>query len=103
MIILNTTFHIHVSISDEFLRWVRESYFPSALASGLLTDPVLARLLIQVQEDAEGYAVQLRAASTEDAARWHDGEGDRLRRELTTRFGQRLVFFTTYMEELPVS
>lgn len=102
MTILNTTFHIHVSISDEFLRWVRETYFPSALKSGLLTDPVLARLLIQVQEDAEGYAVQLKATSSEDAAKWHDGEGDRLRRELTARFGQRLVFFTTYMEELPV-
>lgn len=102
MTILNTTFHVHISIADDFLHWVREVYFPAAINSGLLSEPVLARILIQVQEDAEGYAVQLKAADVDTAARWHDSEGDRLRRELTARFGERLVFFTTYMEELTV-
>ena len=102
MTILNTTFHVHISIAEEFCRWVRDTYFPAALASGLLSDPIFARLLLQVQEDAEGYAVQLHATDPETAARWHDNEGDRLRRELTARFGQRLVFFTTYMEKLPL-
>lgn len=101
-IILNTTFHLDSALTEEFLGWVRSRYLPSALASGLLHTPSISRLMVQVAEGADGFAVQLKADSSTAASEWHDGEGDRLRRELSSNFGDRMVFFTTLMEELPV-
>ncbi|WP_354665752.1 DUF4286 family protein, partial [uncultured Duncaniella sp.] len=53
-----------------------------------------------VQEDCVSYAVSLEAATAEDAVEWHDNIGARLRAILHQRFGEGVVFFTTYMENL---
>lgn len=100
MIIFNTTFHVHLSVKDEFIAWVRKEYFPAALKNEAITEPTFAKLLIEVQEDAVSYAVQLKATSLEAAVAWHDNEGEQLRSGLMKRFGERVVFFTTYMESV---
>ncbi len=100
MIILNTTFHVHSSVEDKFLRWVRVNYIPQALSSGMLYSPSLARILIDVEPESASFALQFSAGSIEDASRWHDGNGDVLRRKLSRVFGDRIVYFTTYMEKL---
>ena len=102
MLILNTSFHVHTSLDDQFKAWVRRDYIPSATTSGLLSSPRFAALLIEVQEDCVSYAVSFEAETAENAVRWHDGEGAALRGELQRRFGEGVVFFTTYMEELPL-
>lgn len=102
MLILNTSFHVHQSLDSEFQKWVRKSYIPSAVNSGLLRAPRFAALLIEVQEECISYAVSFEAETAEDAVKWHDGEGAVLRGELHGRFGEGVVFFTTYMEELPL-
>lgn len=102
MIILNTSFHVHVSLDEPFKAWVRNVYIPEALASGRLSSPRFASLLIEVQEDCVSYAVSFEAETPEAAAEWHDNAGAELRGMLHKRFGQGVVFFTTYMENLPL-
>ncbi|MCM1356635.1 MAG: DUF4286 family protein [Staphylococcus sp.] len=102
MIILNTSFHVHVSLDEKFKSWVREVYIPSAMSSQLLASPRFAAILIEVQEDCVSYAVSFEAATAEDAVSWHDGEGAELRDGLRKMFGEGVVFFTTYMESLPL-
>lgn len=102
MLILNTSFHVHINLDEKFKAWVRQDYIPSAMASGRLSAPRFAALLIEVQEDCVSYAVSFEAATAEDAVAWHDNEGATLRGNLQRRFGEGVVFFTTYMEELPL-
>ena len=54
------------------------------------------------QEGMAGYAVQLSATSREVAANWHDGPAAALRSQLSSRFGQKVLFFTTYMETIDI-
>lgn len=100
MIILNTTFHVHSSVEDKFLRWVRVNYIPQALSSGVLHSPSLARILIDVEPESVSFALQFSAENIDDASRWHDRDGEILRRRLSGVFGDRIVYFTTYMENL---
>ncbi len=102
MIILNTSFHVHVSLDSRFRQWVKAEYIKSALESGLLTSPRFASIMIEVQEDCVSYAVSFEAETVEKAVEWHDGEGAAIRGELHKKFGEGVVFFTTYMEELPI-
>ncbi|MCH5245202.1 MAG: DUF4286 family protein [Muribaculaceae bacterium] len=102
MFIVNTTFHVENSLLDEFLIWVKDIYIPEAVASGLLNSPVLNRILVEVDPAATGYAVQFCADTIEHASLWHDEQGAELRGQLMRRWPQQIVFFTTYMEIIPL-
>ena len=60
----------------------------------------VAKVLTQVEPDTVSIAVQLEATSIEEASRWHDNTAALLRDDLHARWGDRLMFFTTYMEVL---
>ncbi|MDE6066088.1 MAG: DUF4286 family protein [Duncaniella sp.] len=100
MIILNTTFYVHESIDGEFRRWIECEYFPSASAHGGLEQPVMAKILMEPQEGMNGYAVQCLAPDIAKAQSWHDSHAAELRGALSAKFGQKVLFFTTYMERI---
>ncbi len=100
MTLLNTTFVIHAPLEAEFLQWVRETYLPSAMATGIFGAPTVARVLTRIEPETESIAVQLPATDADDAQRWHDETASLLRDDLQARWGDRMMFFTTYMEVL---
>lgn len=101
MIILNTTFHVHLSVVDSFMEWVKVTYFPNALCYDGFSNPEFARILIEVQEGYASFAVQLSVTDVDTAVNWHDGEAAELRDMLWKKYGDKVLFFTTYMESLP--
>lgn len=103
MIIINTSFHVHVSLVDDFKTWVKDIYIPEALASGMVSTPRFMTLLIEVQEDCVSFAVSFEADTIEYATRWHDSDGAKLRDQLRQKFGDGVLNFSTYMDELPLN
>ncbi len=98
MILLNTTFLVHKSIEQPFIDWVHETYIPSAEKSGIFTDPILSRVLIETDPEATSYALQMRAQSHSDADRWHNNEACLLKDAQARIWGERMLHFTTFME-----
>lgn len=100
---LNTTFYVHSSVQTDFLEWVRGTYIPAALDSGLFRSPQLMLVEHQVEPDALTYAVQFMTHDTASARLWHDeGNGASLRRDAMERYPQKLLFFSSFMEVLPL-
>ncbi len=99
-LLLNTTFVIHTSIETDFLQWVRTVYIPSAKASGIFGQPTIARVLTRLEPDTESIAVQMPATDKEGAERWHDETAALLKDDLTARWPNLALHFTTYMELL---
>lgn len=98
MILLNTTFHVHTSVNDAFIKWVKDTYIPKALESGHFSQPIFTRIMMQVDPEAVSYAVQLQSSSHSDAESWHDTEAAQLKEELARLWGERVLHFSTYME-----
>ena len=100
MIVINTTFHLPCPLRHEFIKWLKEHYVPKALESGTVTGPSILRVLGGSAEDPEGMniACQLKAATLHEAHRWHDTEGAEIRRDMHERWGQKVLFFSTYLE-----
>lgn len=98
MIILNTTFVVHAPLEGDFLKWVSEVYLRSAKDCGVFGTPTVARVLTRIEPDTESIAVQLPASSQQEAARWHDETAALLRDDLHARWGDHMMFFTTFME-----
>lgn len=96
--ILNTSFHMEASITDEFLEWVKNDYIKQALTCSYFTNPVVARILTETEPGVVGYAVHLETDNLKSATCWHDREASDLKAVLSRRFGQRIVFFSTFME-----
>lgn len=99
MIILNTTFYVHESIGEQFRQWIEQEYIPSALNESL-SEPVVARLLMEPQEGMSGYAIQFVSETIAQAQKWHDDKAATLRGLLSGKYGEKILFFTTYMERL---
>ncbi len=102
MIIFNTTFHVNEPIVGSFKSWVRDIYIPKALETDGISAPEFAKILIEVQEGYASFAVQFKAESLDAAVKWHDGDAAVLRHELSLKFGDKVLFFTTYMESLEI-
>lgn len=103
MIVFNTTFHVGEAHCQEFLAWLREEYVPRATAHGVLTHPRLHRIMVHRCADADGcvsYALQLEVASLGQLQRWNLAVGKDLMARMASRFGSRVVAFSTMMEKL---
>lgn len=98
MIILNTSFHLLARHEPEFVEWAENHYMAAAKASGLFDESLLIKILTEVDPQLKAYSVQLKGKSLEDATRWHDDIAARLRSELTSRYGEDILYFSTYME-----
>lgn len=100
MIILNTSFHLLASHETEFVDWAKNTYIPAAKKSGLFGEIALIKILTEVDPAAKAYAIQLKSESMAEASRWHDDTASLLKDDLTARWGEEVVYFTTYMEQL---
>lgn len=100
MLLLNTTFYVESSLADDFSNWICNTYIPAAMASGCVIAPIFSKLMIEVEEGMEGFAMQFQAESSQKASEWQDGEGDRLRGEYAMLHPGKVLSFSTYMEIL---
>lgn len=102
MFVLNTTFVTHESINADFLKWVREVYIPTARQSGIFGEPTVARVLARMEPDTESIAVQMTAENLAEAEDWLGGAATELYNNLHARWGERLMFFSTFMQHIPM-
>lgn len=100
MIVYNTTFNIENDILTECVEYLKKSYIPCALASGFLRTPFLRRILQDETEEATSYSVQFHVKNLETLEYWMQSEGRALQQELITRFGTKIVGFSTLLEEI---
>lgn len=98
MHIINTTFHVHKTVRSAFLSWLRTVYVEAATATGFLTNPSLTRVIGHDDPEGSNYALQLCCPSLREAVRWHDDTAVLLRDDMKARFGEQVLFFTTYLE-----
>lgn len=99
--LMNTTFVVHSLLTEKFIIWARDVYLAAASESGIFGTPLMMRVHQQVDPQADSIAVQLPAASLDDAERWHDETAAMLKDDLRARWGEGVLFFTTYMTVIP--
>lgn len=82
----------------EFVEWAEEYYIPAAKESGLFDETLLIKILTEIDPRLRAYSVQLRGKSLDDATRWHRDTAARFHDKLTARYGEDIVYFSTFME-----
>ena len=96
MILFNTTFVYDKNLRDQLCEWVRETWIPEALRSGMEM-PLCAHVPV-AQDEALSMAEQGRFDVNADAEAWHGSRGAELLDALYGKFGERVLAFSTLME-----
>ncbi len=101
MIIYNTTFHIENSVLEECIEFLIQDYIPNATNSGFLSHPRLSRIIPHEKDDlGESFSLQFHVKNAETLNYWLEKDGAAIQKRLIKKFNQRVVGFTTIMEEI---
>ncbi len=103
MILLNTTFACDPALEAEVIGWIKDTYLPRAIVSGLFADPLLCKVHPMPDADASSIAVQMRCGSVADANTWLHGEGARITADFAAGRHERIMAFATLMDILDVA
>lgn len=100
MIIHNTTFAVEQHIFDDFHKWLETVYIKAAMATGIFTSHRIARVLTDEHPEIVSIACELRAESLSECVRWHDETAVLLHANMNELWGEKAMFFTTYLKEI---
>lgn len=100
MIVYNTTFNAEETIAEEFINWLKKEYVPRAVETGKLIEPKLSSVLSPDKESGRNYSLQFRIGSVDELDDWYKVCGYGLIQSLTDRFGNKVVGFSTLLEEM---
>ena len=98
MLIVNTTYHIAESVEEEWKEWVRIEYIPQVVAPGLLKNPRFQRLLVENEPGHQSYALQFEVKDLDTLDLWFQNHGSKMQKNLSDRFQEKVLGFTTLME-----
>ena len=101
MFIYNITFNVETLIEDEWLEWMKKDYILDVLRTKYFSEHRILRL-INEHPDTLGttYAVQFTTTNINDVQQYLANQGAVLQNELMTKFGQKVLSFTTLLEEV---
>ncbi|WP_258105383.1 DUF4286 family protein [Marinoscillum sp. MHG1-6] len=101
MIIYNVTANVEEDIAEEWLMWMREVHIPKTLETGCFHDHKVLRLMNE-RSDVPGitYAVQYFARDIRELTRFASQHEPGLQQDVFQKYGERVVFFKTLLEEL---
>ncbi len=100
MIIYNTTYQMPVADARNFVIWVNEVMVPRLEQTGYISGVRLARILSHKDDDSECFALQFQVESTARLHYWFVKQGQALGQELLKTFNNRVLSFSTIMEEV---
>ncbi|HNR54137.1 MAG TPA: DUF4286 family protein [Flavobacteriales bacterium] len=102
MIIYNVTLNVDTEVHQEWLTWMKEVHIPDVMATGLMLDCRLCRVLAE-DEGGVTFAVQYTCADMATYERYRAEHAPRLQAETQKHYGGRFAAFRTLLEVLHTS
>ena len=99
MIVFNTTFSIHESVTTRCLKYIQTEYIPNMLDDGFV-NPLLLKIHNESTDGYLNYAVQLYAPSLEFVQDWRMKMEREYIQDLRALFGEQALTFSTIMETI---
>ncbi len=100
MIVFNTTFVTNESTENELIDFLRGTYIPAIEEVKILHNPSLRRILLTEQQDAISLALHLEATDMDSLDEYLYRYAAGHSQLVVSRFGERVMGFSTIMEEI---
>lgn len=100
MIVYNTTYTVGNGDAKNFIIWINEVYIPRAKDDGRLKNARLLQILTHKDPDTECFSLQFELESTDQLQQWYAQSGKALVEEMLRMFGEKVVGFSTIMNDV---
>ena len=100
MIIYNITFHLENEVHDKALLYLKNDFISKAVGCGFMLEPRLAYIHRQHEETGSSYSLQFNAKNIETLNLWNSTTGKTLFDEINSLFGNKVIGFSTILEEI---
>ena len=100
MILYNETVGIDLNIEREWLAWMKATYIPKVMETGMFVEFKIYKVLISEDEGTASYSVQYFAKSMDEVERYLDVFAPVLIEELREKFKDHHAAFRTLLEEM---
>ena len=99
MIVFNTTFSIHESVTDRCLKYIQTQYIPNMIDDGF-ANPLLLKIHSESTDGYRNYAVQFYASTLDFVTNWKKEMEKEYVDEVRSIFGEKALTFSTIMESI---
>ncbi len=99
MIVFNTTYLVSFEIHDTWLQWISFQHIPAMLATSFFNDPRLFKVMVE-EDQGITYSLQFSSPDMETVQSWQEKHRDEMEADLRSTFGDSVMFFSTFLEEI---
>ena len=105
MILYNITINMDTDIAEACLDYLKRCYLPQATQSGVMFSPKIHKILPydDASAQSDSYAIQFNVKNVDTLNYWIEHEGQGISKQLVEHFGNKVVGFTTVLEEIDLS
>lgn len=97
MIIYNITINIENTVKQQWLDWMKNIHIPEVIKTGCFTEHKICKVLVD-EEQGTTYSVQYTCNTMDDYETYKNVYAPRLKKEVTDKFADKLVSFSTLLE-----
>lgn len=100
MVTINTTFHVEDKIEVDFIEYMKNTYIAEAMTDKQLTNARLCKIHAKESEGGQSYSMQFTFNNLDDLDNWDKNKGQKLNEALVVLFKDKIVGFSTLLEEI---
>lgn len=100
MLLYNETIAIDKDIEQEWLLWMKETYLPAMMLTGMFADSKVYKILHDNDDGNISYSVQYFASSIELIQQYLDVFAPKFADDLRQKFANKHVVFRTLLEQV---
>ena len=98
MLIFNTTYLVSDKMHGVWNKWVREHLIPFMTGSNYFTQPQIAKVYTQEEQEGTSFSVQFHIADLAALEDWNNRYGAEFQKNCSEKFGTEVLFFSTVLE-----
>lgn len=95
----NITYNVDGSILDEWLGWMQGGFIKKYVDSKYFESAKMLKVLVEEELGGVTYAIMYKSPNMETLERFISELDSSLNKELTDKFGNKVLTFSTFLEE----
>lgn len=99
-IIFNTTYHVNRGCVQRWLDFIKQHLMPRIEQNTSFSDFRICKVLISDSPDDEAFSIQFCSESREAIELWNESEGRLINTYMRKTFGEKVLSFSIFMEEI---
>jgi len=98
-VLYNITYNVDESVLEEWLSWMKSEFIPKLLATKYFESANMVKILVEEEMGGVSYAVMYKSKNLETLEDFVVEQSAKFNKELSDKFGQKVLTFMTLLEE----